>query len=352
MAKTFKHLWEQIIDWDNLLLAYQKCRRRKRFKSPATVFDYCWENHLTELQRELSSGHYAPGEYRHFFISDPKPRKISAAPFRDRVVHHALVNILEPIYERRFIFDSFACRTGKGTHRAIDRAQYFLRRYDWCLKTDIVRFFPNIDHELLTAQLSKMICDSQTMQLISTILHSGVDVLKTEASCRFFPGDNLFSLLRPRGLPIGNLTSQFLANVFLDPLDHFIKEDLKVPGYVRYADDLLLFSNSKRELWNWRDQIVLFLEKQRLHLHPNKTHIRSHKSGVSFLGFRLSRLGKRLKQEIIRRFKMRIRRLRWKRLRGEVTFSQIEASLKSWLAHASQANSIGVRQDLWRELYF
>ena len=146
MAKSYANLWPKTVSWKNLVAAYHDCRRRKRYKPEAVRFHFCWEANLLQTQRRLRDGSYSPGEYRHFFIFHPKRRKISAAPFQDRVVHHAVVRVLEPIYERRFIFDSYACRKGKGTHRAIKRAQQFLRRHRFYLKTDVVRFFPNVDH--------------------------------------------------------------------------------------------------------------------------------------------------------------------------------------------------------------
>lgn len=352
MAKSFNNLWPQITAWENLLLAYRKCRRRKRYKPPATAFDFNWEENLLRIQRELLDETYSPGEYRHFHITDPKPRKISAAPFRDRVVHHALVNVLEPIFERRFIFDTYACRRKKGTHRAISRAQCFLRRHDWYLKTDIVRFFPTVDHELLFAQLGRTIRDAQTLRLIAVILQSGEGVLTHEAPRCWFPGDDLFAVLRPKGLPIGNLTSQFFANVFLDPVDHYIKETLQVPGYVRYADDLLLFGDSRKQLWQWRDAIRDIFTQKRLRLHRDKTHVCPSRRGVPFLGFRVFRSGRRLKQGGIRRFNRRVRRLRWLKTKGEIECRQITAFIQAWVAHAKQANSIGIRRDLWRHVKF
>jgi len=352
MAKSFNNLWSTITSWENLLAAYQKCRKRKRYKTPATNFDFSWETSLLQLQHELINGTYKPGEYRHFHITDPKPRKISAAPFRDRIIHHALVGVLEPLFDRRFIFDSYACRRGKGTHRAINRTQQYLRRYDWCLKTDVVRFFPNVDHQLLFTLVSRTIGDSRTLELIELILKSGDGVLSHEATQHWFPGDDLLSVLRPQGLPIGNLTSQFFANVFLDPVDHYIKEELRAPGYVRYADDLILFGHTKQQLWQWRDDVANFLEKQRLQLHTHKTHVCPSTRGVSFLGFRLSRLERRLKQDAIRRFNRRLKKLQWLRSRGEIEYRQIQASLRAWLAHTTHANTEGLRQDLWRKVKF
>lgn len=352
MARTYRNLWPDVVAWENLLLAYRKCRRRKRYKTVATAFDFRWEENLLQLQRELCDGNYQPGEYRHFHISEPKPRKISAAPFRDRVVHHALVTILEPIFERRFIYDSYACRRGKGTHRALDRAQYYLRRFDWCLKTDVVRFFPNVDHELLFRQISRSVSDERVLDLITVILRSGEGVLCDEATHHVFPGDDLFSVLRPRGLPIGNLTSQFFANVFLDPIDHFIKEQLRVPGYVRYADDLLLFGDTRQSLWQYRDAVADCLADKRLCLHPAKTHVRPTGTGVSFLGFRVGRNTRRLCQTAIRRFRRRMRQLQWDRKHGRTDFKTIRTSLQAWLVHSGTANTEGLRKDLLRALRF
>ena len=352
MAHSYRDLWPQVVSWSNLVEAYRRCRRRKRSKPEAAAFEFSWESELLKLQRELMDGSYAPGEYINFYIFEPKQRKISAAPFRDRVVHHAIVCVLEPLFERRFIFDSYACRRSKGTHRAVDRAQGYLRRYRYYLKTDVVRFFPNVDHEVLLSVISKHIRDDRLMTLIRLIVASGEGVLSDEATSEFFPGDDLFALLRPRGLPIGNLTSQFFANVLLDVVDHFVKEELCVPGYVRYADDLLLFGDSKEQLWQWRDQLSERLGGLRLKLHRHKTHVGMGDDGVKFLGFVLRRDGRRLPQQTILRFARRIRRLRWLRSNRQVTFTQIRDSLKSWLAYAVQANSVGIRRALWRRVRF
>ena len=176
-----------------------------------------------------------------------------------------------------------------------------------------------------------------------------VCILRTEA---YFPGDDLFAPLRPRGLPIGNLTSQFFANVLLDTLDHFIKEELRVPGYVRYADDLLLFSDSKRELWRYRAAVVERLAWLRLKLHEGKTQARPSSSGVKFLGLALRRDGRRLQQRALHRFSRRLRRLRKSFAHGLGTSAEISRSLQAWLAFAQQANSAGVRRDLWRRARF
>jgi len=352
VAKTYRGLWPLVVSWENLVEAYRRCRRRKRSKPEAAAFEFAWESELLNLQRELIDGTYTPGEYVNFYIFEPKQRKISAAPFRDRVVHHAVVRVLELLFERRFIFDSYACRRGKGTHRALDRAQGYLRRYRYYLKTDVVRFFPNVDHDVLLGIIGQHIRDERLMDLIRRIVASGDGVLRDEATNELFPGDDLLALLRPRGLPIGNLTSQFFANVLLDVVDHFVKEERQVPGYVRYADDLLLFGDDKQQLWQWRDDLSKRLCDLRLKLHRHKTHVGRCANGVTFLGLILFRDGRRLPQEAISRFSRRIRRLRWLRSKRKLPFAQIRASLKAWLHHAQQTNSAGIRRALWRRVKF
>ena len=352
MAKTYRNLWPYVVSWDNLLASYQTCRRRKRYSPRAAAFDFAWESNLLRLQKELDTGTYQCGAYRNFYIHDPKRRRISAAPFRDRVLHHAVVRVLEPIFERRFIYDSYACRRGKGTHRALDRAQHYLRRHAYCLKTDIVRFFPNVDHGVLLQVLATNIGDQRLMALLRQIAASGEGVLADEATDGYFPGDDLFAALRPKGLPIGNLTSQFFANVLLDVVDHFVKEDLRAPGYVRYADDFLLFGDSKAELWDYRAAIVERLAMLRLTLHERKTQVRPCRNGVKFLGLILHRDGRRLQQRVIRRFSRRLRRFRLLYRYGMAGPREISGSVRAWLSFAEEANSTGIRRAIWRRARF
>jgi len=352
MARTYRNLWPQVLAWESLVRAYRKCRRRKRFKRGAYEFDFAWESNLLQLKQQLHDGTYEPGDYRHFYIYEPKRRKISAAPFRDRVVHHAIVGVLEPIYERRFIYDSYACRQGKGTHRAIRRAQQYLRKCPYFLKTDIVRFFPNVDHAIMVETLGKSIRDSRLMALLEQVIASGSGVLTDEATPSFFPGDDLFSLLRPTGLPIGNLTSQFFANVLLDPIDHFLKDELRVPGYVRYADDLICFAQSKSELRDIRAALTDRLGGIRLRLHRNKTYLAPSEGGLTFLGFRLFPSQRRLGRSAIRRFHQRRRFLQAAYQRRELGADQVRCSLRAWNAHAAHANTSALRRKLFAQCRF
>ncbi|RIK24998.1 MAG: RNA-dependent DNA polymerase, partial [Chloroflexi bacterium] len=249
MTKVYRHLYEQVHDWENLLLTWRKARKGKRGRPPAATFEQNAAEHLLDLQHELATRRYRPGAYVSFTIHEPKRRLISAAPFRDRVVHHALCNVIEPLFERRFIHDSYSNRMGKGTHAALDRCQHFAGRYRYALQGDVKQFFPAIDHELLVETLQGVIVDPDLLRLCQTILASGVGVLGEEYDMVYFPGDDLFAINRPRGLPIGNLTSQFWANVYLNPLDHFVKRELKCPAYLRFVDDVVLFADDKATLW-------------------------------------------------------------------------------------------------------
>ena len=237
------NLWPELISFANLHRAAMKARRGKRQRPDVLRFHFNLEQELWRLHDELSRRDYRPGPYRTFTIHEPKVRLISAASYRDRVVHHALCNVLEPVFERSLSFDSYSCRAGKGTHAAVDRCQEFARRYRYVLKADIRKFFPSIDHEILKAALRK-IKDHDVLWLAGLIIdHANPQ----ERVLQWFPGDDLFTPLeRQRGLPIGNQTSQFFANVYLDALDHFVKDRLRVPGYVRYCDDFLAFSDDKR----------------------------------------------------------------------------------------------------------
>ncbi|NIA29056.1 MAG: hypothetical protein GWP06_03975 [Actinobacteria bacterium] len=238
--------FDQLTSWDNLFYAWRRASKSKRSQGSTAAFEFNLEENLQRLQSGLQNQTYSPGAYSSFYIHEPKKRLISAAPFRDRVVHHALCQIIEPVFEKSFIFDSYANRLGKGTHRALNRAQFFSRRFRYVLQCDVEQFFPAIDHQVLYSIIAAKIKDADILWLIKKILQSGVDVLSEEYEMSYFPGDDLFAPLRPRGLPIGNLTSQFWANCFLNPFDHFVKRELRCPAYLRYVDDFLLFSNSKK----------------------------------------------------------------------------------------------------------
>ncbi len=339
---TLANIYPQIHSFENLYLAYRKARKGKRGKVSVAAFEFNQEEELLRLRDELRAEAWQPGAYHSFHIHDPKRRLISAAPFRDRVVHHALCNLLEPFWERRFIFDSYANRTGKGTHRAILRAHQFARRYKFVLQCDLEQFFPSIDHALLQAELARYIHDPQTLGLAGRILASGEGVLADEYAPRWFPGDGLFAPLRPRGLPIGNLTSQFWANVYLSPFDHFVMRELRAPAYLRYVDDFLLFGDDKAALWQHAQAIQNRLARLRLSLHPPQVYPVA--TGIPFLGFRLYPSHRRLKRKRGLAFERRFGRLHRRYLAGEMERARLDASARSWAAHAAWGDTTGLRR--------
>lgn len=337
------NLYEIITAWPNLLKAYKKACKGKRGLWYVADFEIRLEENLLKLQDELIKKTYRPGRYHSFYIHDPKKRLISAAPFRDRVVHHALCNVIEPIFERSFIYDSYANRTGKGTHRALNRCQIFARRFKYLMFCDIRQYFPSVDHEILRSIIARKINDPETLWLIDSILESGKDILKDNYDMVYFPGDDLFAVDRPRGLPIGNLTSQFWANVYLNGFDHFVKRELQCKGYVRYVDDTVFFDNEIERLWQWKKAIVERLAELRLTIHPG-THPRAVEEGITFLGFVVFPQRKRLKRVRGISFQRKFRLMRRQWLRGQIPMSKMTASVRGWVNHARYGNTVGLRK--------
>lgn len=336
-------MYAQLTTWDNLLLAYRKASKGKRSQPNVAAFEHDLEDNLLRLQAELQEKSYCPGSYHSFYIHEPKRRLISAAPFRDRVVHHALCNLIEPIFERSFISDSYANRVGKGTHRALDRCQEFSRRYPYVLQGDIQQFFPSIDHAILRQLLAQKVDDPDVLWLIDQVLASGVGILAEEYEMVWFPDDDLLSACRPRGLPIGNLTSQFWANVYLNAFDQFCKRTLGCRAYVRYVDDILLFAADKTTLWSWLEAIQAYLERLRLVLHPGG-HPKPVTEGISFLGFVIFPQQRRLKRPKAVYYRRRWRRLLTDYQDGVVTFDQLTASVRGWVNYARYGNTVGLRK--------
>ena len=341
--KRVGHLWPRMISFPSLARAAERARRLKRSREDVQHFEFDLERNLWQLHDELSAKSYRSGPYHTFTIFEPKRRLISAAPYRDRVVHHALTATLERIFEPTFVDDSFACRKFKGTHAAVDRAQHYARRFRYVLKADIRAFFPSIDHAILTNLIGRKIKDPEVMWLTRTIIDAAdaPDLLM-----EWFPGDDLFTPTeRRRGLPIGNQTSQFFANVYLNPLDHFVREQLGAGGYLRYVDDFLMFDNDKQRLARWRDDIRRYL--QRLRLHPRKSEVFPVAEGVRFLGYRVFPWRRTVAKENVRRFRRRVRRMQAEYANGRLSVDEIRTRLVSWLGHARQGSAA-----LWRDALF
>ena len=349
-AAEHADLFERLTSWENLLRAARQARRGKRRQPDVAAFELERERELLHLQDQLRHGTYRPGPYRAFWVREPKRRLISAAPYRDRVVHHALVNLIGPLFERNFVTDSYANQVGKGTHRAVDRYQHFARRFRFVMQFDIVKFFPSLDHEILKHQLRSRVRDERVVGLCDAIIDASNP---QEQIVHYFRGDDLFTPAeRRRGLPIGNLTSQFWANVYLHGLDNFVKRGLRCAGYVRYVDDFVLFADNKAELRARRAAVVKFLERLRLRIHERRAQPRPTTRPTRFLGYRCWPTHRYLTKENIRRFRRRGRALQRGYARWELDWADVRARLASWNAHAATASCRALRWRLLSSLSF
>lgn len=312
--KRIGNLFNAFVSFQNVYLAYVKARKGCRKNVELSRFSFFFERELMKLQDELKSGVYLPGGFRYFQVTDPKKRTIAVAPFRDRVVHHALVNILEPIFEPVFIFHSYATRKQKGAHQAISQAQHYSKHFHWFLKMDIEKYFDSVDHDILKKLIRKKIKDDRLLQVIDRIIDNGSQNAK--------------------GLPIGNLTSQFMANIYLNPMDHFVKEQLRVCAYLRYMDDFVLFANDKQELKLNLKKIREYLsDNLTLRIKETNTVLNNRFNGLSFLGARIFPSLIRIHPVSMRRCLQRIK-FRTKQYEcGLLDERSFASSLQSTIAH-------------------
>ena len=324
-------LFDKIIETRNLYLAAKKAFRGKKFKQTTAPFYFNLENEILTIQRRLSDRSYHPSSYKIFKIYEPKERNICCAKFQDRVVHHAIMNILEPVFERRLINETYACRTGKGTHRALKKSQHLVRKYNYYLKADIKKYFESIDHQSLKGLIRKIFKDKKLISLLDKIISHQPPYTETG-----------------KGLPIGNLTSQHLANVYLGELDLFIKHKLKGKGYIRYMDDFILFSNDKEELNVFLGRIRTFLsDTLNLELKERIVRISPVSEGLPFLGYRVFRRLIRLQRANLVRFRRKIVKLKKKCVKGKIEQEDLMNSVRSVVAHISHGNTRNLRSTVF-----
>jgi len=281
-SKRLFHIYDDIISFENLLISWQEFLCGKRKRKDVAEFSLNFMDNIFALHKELKERTYQHGGYQAFKISDPKPRDIHKASVRDRLVHHAIYRIVYPYFEEKFIFDSYSCRIKKGTHKAINRFRYFSLKVSknntqtcWILKCDIRKFFANIDHQVLKNILAKNIVDENVLWLMTQVIDSFTS--PQPSPCK---GEGI------KGLPLGNLTSQLLVNIYMNEFDQYAKRELKTKYYIRYADDFVIFHENKNYLEDLISEISKFLEnKLKLSLHPDKVSINTLSSGVDFLGW-------------------------------------------------------------------
>ena len=341
------NLYDSLCLMKNLRKAYRKARKGKRTKWYVREFEGGFEKNLLRLQKELINQTYQPMRMKTFVIRDPKTRVISASAFRDRIVHHALCNIIEPIFEKSFIYDSYANRKGKGTHAAIERFDYFKRKvsgngkrlgkdnnmvYGYALKADIKHYFDSVDHEILMKIIGRRIKDEKILWLISKIIQNN--------NCK----------ISGKGMPIGNLTSQFFANVYLNELDNFVKHSLKAKYYIRYVDDFVILDASRERLEFCKEKINEFLKTIRLELHPEKSKIYPLHKGISFLGFRVFYNYKLPYKRNRRGFMKRLDELLESCRNGRISTEEIRQKVQGWLAYAECGNTYKLRDEIGERL--
>ncbi len=285
--KRYNNLLAQIADTDNLYLAYWRARKGKEAKHEVQRYSSSLMANIAELQKQIVSGVVPEAVYRRFLIYDPKERLICAAPFPQRVLHHALMNVCGPLLDKRQIFDSYACRLGKGTYAALERAHGFYKQYDWCVKMDIRKYFDSVNHLILKQQLFGIFKEEKLLQ----ILYAVIDGYEATNGC---------------GLPIGNLTSQYFANQYLSGLDHYAKETLRIAGYVRYMDDILIFGNDRTLLAQQAQGMRKYLES-RLCLQLKVLDLKSTTRSTQFLGYRLRRGALLLSRRSMQRYTQKLR---------------------------------------------
>ena len=327
-------LMGRIASFENLERAYRAARRGKGCSPAVQRYTYDLERHLWRTHRRLLAGTWRFGPYRSFVICDTKPRQIVAAPIADRVVHHAICRVIEPLFDRTFIHDSYACRTGRGNLAAVHRFQRFVRGLPegFVLACDVARCFQSVDHAVLLDLLARKLKDPRLRLLLEDLVASA------PVDPAFGPG---------KGIPIGNLTSQLFANVYLDPLDHFAKQTLGLRRHLRYVDDFVAVHRDKDALHDAREALARFLvDRLRLRMHPKKATVRPVRHGTDLLGYRIWPERIRVRRSNVRRFLRRERGLRRRYHAGSLSAGDYWCSVDSWLAFADHADSAGLLRRL------
>ena len=343
--KTYNQLFQRLISPENLEIAYWNARKNKTANPVVMEFEKHWRLHLAVLHKELRNRTYAPFALKKFILRDPKTRTICVSNFRDRVVHHALINIIQPIFEPRFIHDSYASRKGRGTLSALKRFDLFLRKASgngklvlgaqnanvvrcFALKADIKHYFQTVDHDILLSIIKKYVKDEGIIWLVRTILSNN-------------PTDSEY-----KGMPLGNWTSQFFANIYLNELDQFVKHKLKARYYIRYVDDFVILDKTKAVLQDYKEQINVFLKTLKLELHPDKCDIIPLCKGVGFLGFKVFYHYKLVRQRNLRKIINKTSVLIGEYKQGSTDATKVLDVLQSWNAYAMHGNTFHLRARL------
>ena len=346
--KTYKNLYQKIYSFENLISAFRKARKGKSKKDYVINFESELQKNLKCLQEDLINKTYFPSNLKKFIIRDPKTRTIHASIFRDRIVHHAIVNILNPIYEKIFIYDSFASRKNKGTHNAINRFESFIKKVSsngrliknnfnnnsiqgYVLKADFKHYFDSVNHEILINILKKKIGDEDLIWLIKIVLSN-------------------FEILKGIGMPLGNYTSKFFANVYLNELDYYVKHTLKAKYYIRYVDDFVILHRNKKRLKYFLEHINNFLPCLKIKLHPEKTEIYALRNGINFLGYRIFYHYKLLRKRNIKYFMKKLEKNVSLYDNKEISEEQFESRINGWFGYAKFGNTFNFRNKIFSNI--
>lgn len=342
--KIYRNLFEKIVSTENLLEAWDDFKREKRKKADVQIFERRLGDNLFKLHRDLTHKRYRHGEYVDFYVRDPKLRHIHKATVRDRVVHHAVFRVINPIFESTFISDSYSCRKEKGAHRGVKQLGVYARKVFqtqgkcFALKCDIKQFFPTIDHEVLLDIIGRRIKDKDVLNLIKVIIESFAS-----------DADQKFDI---KGAPIGNLTSQMFANIYMNELDQFVKHDLKAKYYLRYTDDFVILHHDNKYLALLKDKIADFLETRLdLSLHSNKVEIRKLRQGIDYLGYvslpyaRVPRT--KVRKRIFRKLCYRVQQFK----AGLISEESLMRSFDSYMGFLVHADSHKLREKLYQRFW-
>ena len=350
MPKLDDTAFTQIASLESLSKAHRKALIGKRNSHSATAINYRFMSELLQIQHELVSEQYKPMDYRRRIIREPKVRMIEAPAFRDRIVHHAMHGVLSPFYERFFIRDSYACRPDKGIHRAMARVQHFLRSEpnSYVCKIDISKYYPSVNHAKLRELLRRKIDDPRLLRLLDVIIDSSDS---GDEHDYLFPSDSNYHTKGRRGIPIGNLTSQLFANIYLHEADMFAKQVLHTKFYIRYMDDILLFHQNKQVLQEWQRKLTTFLyDELYLTVNPRKVRIYPSRLGVDFVGYIMYPHSKRVRASSLRRFRRKFHRYVRGYHSGAVSQERLENMVNAWSAHVRHGGGEPLIGQIVREL--
>lgn len=339
MGRKHKRLIEQIVDWDNLMEGHRLARKGKRDQAEVAAFEHRQWEELGALQMELLWGTYQPGRYREFEVYEPKRRRILAAPYRDRVAQQAICRVCAPIWHAAMIEHNYACRPGKGTHAGADQVQRWLRGLTatgpcWVLKMDVSQYFPSISHRLAKSVIRRKIQCPATLRVLDAIIDSTAGSDEME----------------PVGIPVGNLTSQWIANLVGDVIDQWAKRELQVRRYARYMDDMVVLLRSREEALQVRAAFEVQLASMGMQF--SKTSILPASRGVNFLGYRIWAHKRLLRRDSVRRMKRCLREMEHQFSRGEIGLEHVRQRINSWVAHADHANAETLKRQVLNSAVF